>query len=264
MELQAEDDPRFGGIERLYGRAGGQKLAAAHVCVMGIGGVGSWTVEALARTGVGRLTLVDLDEICLTNVNRQIHALTDQVGRAKVEAMADRVRAIHPRCVVEPVSAFFTAKTAEGLLATPFDCVVDAFDHPRNKALLIARCRAAGIPVVTVGGAGGRRDPAAIKRGSLTTSIQDGLLRRVRKLLRREFAFGPSDWGIPAVFSTEVATAPEGVVCTPEGEDAADSADAEGVSLRIDCATGYGTAAFVTGTFGFHAAAAVVDVVLAR
>ncbi|MCB9546065.1 MAG: tRNA threonylcarbamoyladenosine dehydratase [Myxococcales bacterium] len=250
-----EEDPRFGGIERLYGRAGRQRLAAAHVAVVGIGGVGSWTVEALARTGVGRLTLIDLDDICITNTNRQLHAVEGQVGRAKVEAMAARVALIHPGCLVRPVAAFFTERTADTLLAPGFDCVVDAIDHPRNKALLLSRCQGAGVPVVTVGGAGGRRDPASVMRGDLAASVQDGLLREVRRLLRREHGFpeeGP--WGIPAVFSRERPVFPgaDGTICEVPKDK----------SLRLDCASGFGTAAFVTGTFGFAAAAAAVEALI--
>ncbi len=256
MEVQLEEDPRFGAIERLYGGAGWARIRTAHVAVVGIGGVGSWTAEALARTGVGRLTLIDMDEVCLTNTNRQIHALTGTIGQPKVAAMAERVRLIHPGCQVNPVTAFFTARTADALLEARFDCVVDAFDHPRNKALLISRCRAAGVGIVTVGGAGGRKNPAAVTRGDLTESIQDGLLRRVRKLLRREHAFGSGPWNIPAVFSTERGEGPE--VCETEE----DSDGGVPTSLRIDCATGYGTAAFVTGTFGFIAAAATIDLVV--
>lgn len=257
MEILQEEDPRFSAIGRLYGAAGWARIRSAHVAVVGIGGVGSWTAEALARTGVGRLTLIDMDEVCLTNTNRQIHALTGTVGRAKVDAMADRVRLIHPGCEVRPVATFFTPRTADALLEPRFDCVIDAFDHPRNKALLISRCRAAGVGVVTVGGAGGRKNPAAVTRGDLTESIQDGLLRRVRKLLRREHAFGNGPWGIPAVFSAERGEGPE--ACEID-EDLPQ--DAPPASLRIDCATGYGTAAFVTGTFGFIAAAAAIDLLL--
>lgn len=252
-----DEDPRFGGVGRLYGEAGLARLKSAHVAIVGIGGVGSWAVEALARSGVGALTLIDLDDICITNTNRQIHALEGQVGRSKVEAMADRVQLIHPECTVTPVQEFFTQKTAEDLLGPEterrFDCVLEAIDRPRLKALMLAMCRARGIGAVTVGGAGGRRDPASIRRADLTATVQDGLLRETRKRLRRQYGFDPQGpWDIPAVYSVEKAVYPtaDGRVCdTPEARR----------SLRIDCATGFGTAAFVTGAFGLAAAASVVD-----
>lgn len=255
--MDTGEDVRFGGLGRLYGPDTGARLAAARVCVVGIGGVGSWTVEALARSGVGALTLVDLDEVCLSNTNRQLHALSHTVGQAKVAVMAERVRAIHPECAVTAETAFFTAKSAERLLAPGFDCVVDAIDHPEHKALLIARCVAAGMAVVTVGGAGGHDDPAAVRRGDLTQSVNDGLLRRVRKSLRKEHGFperGP--WGVRAVWSRSRPLPPAVAAC--EGPDPAAG------RLRIDCATGYGTAAFVTGAFGLAAAACAVEALLGR
>ena len=259
MESVESEDPRFGGLDRLYGRGSVDVLRAAHVCVVGIGGVGTWTAEALARSGVGRITLIDLDDVCLTNTNRQAHAITETIGRPKVDAMADRVRAINPECAVHAVPAFFTARTAEQLLSpeVPFDVVVDAIDRPKNKALLIVACKARAIAVVTVGGAGGKQDPAAVARGDLASSVRDGLLRQVRWHLRREHGFpdkGP--WGVAAVFSTERAVFPtaSGEVCKVGGKAKA--------SLRIDCDTGYGSASFVTGTFGFAAASSVVELIL--
>lgn len=258
MAIEALEDPRFGGLARLYGPDALARLAAAHVCVIGIGGVGSWTVEALARSGIGALTLVDLDEVCVSNTNRQLHALTGTEGRAKVAVMADRARAINPACQVVVEQVFFTPKTAERLLAPGFTCVVDAIDHPDHKALLIARCMALGVPVVTTGGAGGHSDPTAVRRGDVTRSVNDGLLRRVRRALRREHGFpenGP--WGVRAVWSKARPGLPAAAGCAPiEGE-----APQRG-RLRIDCTTGYGTASYVTGTFGLAAAACAVEAVL--
>ncbi len=157
------------------------RLHAAHVCVVGVGGVGSWVVEGLARSGVGAVTMVDLDDVCLTNVNRQLPALEGSIGRPKVEALAERVRAINPDCRVTTRSEFFTAATAEHLLAPRFDWVVDCVDLMSNKALLIASCVQRGRPVLTVGGAGGRRDATRIRTGDLGDSHGDELLRQVRK-----------------------------------------------------------------------------------
>ena len=132
---------RFGGISRLFGSAALARLSAAHVCVVGVGGVGSWTVEGLARSGIGALTLIDLDDVCLTNVNRQVHALDGQVGRAKVEVLAERVRLINPVCRVMTLMEFFTKASADRMLETKFDYVVDAIDSVTNKALLLAECQ---------------------------------------------------------------------------------------------------------------------------
>lgn len=258
MEPTQTEDPRFGGIDRLYGRGAVDTLRAAHACVVGIGGVGTWAVEALARSGVGRITLIDLDDVCQTNTNRQAHALTTTVGRPKVEAMAERVRLINPECTLHPTSAFFTARTADALLTpeVPYGVVIDAIDRPKYKALLVLECKARGLPLVVVGGAGGKQDPALIRRGDLADTVQDGLLRRVRRVLRQEHGYPSTKdpWGVAAVYSKERAVFPnpDGTVCAVGGK----------ASLRIDCDTGYGTASFVTGTFGFAAAACAVEILL--
>jgi len=149
-------EARFGGIRRLYGADGQDRLARAHVCVVGIGGVGSWAAEALARTGIGTLTLVDLDDVCISNVNRQLHAVTGTFGRPKVEVMAERIRLIQPDGQIHALQSLFTKTTAAEILATHYDGVVDAIDQTPMKALLIARCRELKIPIVTTGGAGCR------------------------------------------------------------------------------------------------------------
>src|SRR5277367_5610248 len=143
-----DNDSRFGGLARLYGDGGLQRLLRASVCVVGLGGVGSWAAEALARSAVGRLTLVDLDDVCLSNVNRQLHALDGAIGRPKVEVMAERIRAIHPACQVQAVAEFFAETTADKILENRFDFVVDAIDEVANKCLLIARCCQKEIPIV--------------------------------------------------------------------------------------------------------------------
>ena len=211
-------EARFGGILRLYGRNGQERLRQAHVCVVGIGGVGSWAVEALARSGVGELTLVDLDDVCISNVNRQLHAITGEFGKPKVEVMAARVKLINPDCIVHAEQVLFTASTAEKLLAKNYDCVLDAIDQTPMKALLIASCRDRKLPIVTTGGAGGRRDPTAIRVEDLARSTHDGLLSATRKLLREEHGF-PRDpkqnFGVVCVFSAEsqVFPASSGEVC---------------------------------------------------
>ena len=160
MDGVATTTRRFGGIARLYGDAALARLAAAHVCVIGIGGVGSWAAEALARSAVGRITLIDLDHVSESNVNRQIHALEGEFGRAKVKVMAERIRAINPQCVVTEIDDFITAENVATLLPQ-CDAVLDAIDNVRAQAALIAHCRQIGLAIVTTGGAGGRSPAAA-------------------------------------------------------------------------------------------------------
>ena len=245
---------RFGGIGRLYGEEGLEHIRRAHVCVVGLGGVGSWAVEALARSGIGALTLVDLDDVCISNVNRQLHAVEGELGRPKVEVMARRIRAINPDCVVHPVQAFFLKSNADEILRTQFDYVLDAFDSPSRKCVLIASCRERGIPVITSGAAAGRRDPTAVEVTDLAFSSHDRLLQEVRSMLRTRHGFprGKNPFGVECVLSREAPVYPgaDGVVCALPGEEQ---------DLRIDCNTGFGTASFVTGTFGFVAAARIVQ-----
>lgn len=254
MALSEDYLSRFGGLGRLYGAAALPRLGAAHVCVVGVGGVGSWVVEALARSGVGALTLVDLDDVCLTNTNRQSHALAGSVGRPKVMVLAERVRAINPECRVTTHLEFFTAQSAERLLAAKADWLVDAIDGMTNKALLLAACVARGQPVLTVGGAGGRRDATRLRVGDLGEAQGDELLRLVRKKLRRDHGFAGGEgnrYGIPCVYSNERPVFPwANGMCAPEPEP--------GASLKLDCASGFGTGVFVTGAFGFAAAGEVV------
>jgi len=248
-------DQRFGGLARLYGRASLERLRQSHVAVIGIGGVGSWSAEALARSGVGELTLVDFDDLCVTNVNRQIHAVTADLGALKVEAMARRIREINPECRVQAVPEFFTSANADRLLERGFSCVLDAIDNVANKCRLLAGCRQRNIHVVTTGGAGGRTDPTQLRVADLARVTHDPLIRQARRQLRREFAFPAApqaDFGVPCVFSTEPVRYPwsNGTVCATKepGED----------HLRMDCNSGYGSATFVTGAFGFAAAAEVL------
>jgi len=245
---------RFGGLGRLLGVAALPRLQAAHVRVIGVGGVGSWVVEGLARSGIGALSLVDLDDVCLTNTNRQAPAHDGNIGRPKVAALSDRVRAINPGCRVEAVAEFFTAATAPRLLAERCDWVVDCIDRMTNKALLIAACVERGQPVLTVGAAGGRRDATRIRTADLGEAQGDDLLRLVRKKLRRDHGFAQGEgniYGVPCVYSGEQPVYPwaDGT-CAPEPEPGSD--------LRLDCATGFGTGVFVTGAFGFIAAGEVV------
>ena len=245
---------RFGGIERLYGSGALGRAAAAHVVVVGIGGVGSWAAEALARSGVGRLTLVDLDHVAESNVNRQIHALESTFGAAKVAAMKDRIAAINPDCVVVAVEEFIDDANVAALIP-PCDAVIDAIDQVRAKAALIANCRRAGVRIVTTGGAGGRLDPTRIEVIDLARTTQDALASKVRARLRKEFGFSRDPkrkFGVDCVFSPEQIRRPA-TACDTDGEF--DSA------AGLACA-GYGSSVAVTASFGFAAAARVLAGIL--
>ena len=245
---------RFGGIGRLYGREALPRLHRAHVCVVGIGGVGSWTAEALVRSGVGAITLIDPDDVCITNINRQLPAIEGGIGRPKVEVMRERLAGINPGCRIETVVEFFSPSTSERHLTPRYDFLVDAIDKMSNKALLIASCIKSGIPVISVGGAGGRRNPSAIKIADLGEAGGDLLLKLVRRTLRSDHGFAKgkqTHFGVPCVFSPEepMFSWANGTVCETQEP---------GSSLRMDCASGFGTATFMTGTFGFLAAGEVV------
>lgn len=245
---------RFGGVARLYGQAGLTKLQSAHVCVIGIGGVGSWAVEALARNAVGRITLIDLDNIAESNVNRQLHAVENEFGKAKVSAMAERIRAINPSCVVHEIEDFITQKNLETMLNQGYHGIIDAIDDARVKAAMAAYCYHNKLPLVMTGGAGGRLDPTKINQTDLAKTSGDRLLAKVRTLLRRDFDF-PRDarekFGIPCVYSDEPIIPPIHV-CINE-----DATHGNSAPTGLNCA-GYGSSVCVTATFGMVAAAYVL------
>lgn len=259
MRLASDYYERFGGVARLFGREGLDRLRAAHVAVVGVGGVGSWTVEGLARSGVGALTLIDLDDVCVTNVNRQLPALDGQIGRPKVAVLAERVRLINPEGKVEAVTEFFTEASTAKLLEGEFDFVVDAIDNMTNKARLIAACRDRGLRCLTVGAAGGRRDSMQVRVGDLGDAENDLLLRQVRKKLRRDFGFSPGatrgrmEFGVRCVWSGERPV-------FPWADGTCQSRPEPGSNLTLDCESGFGTAVFVTGAVGLAAAGEVVRV----
>ncbi|ROT94599.1 tRNA cyclic N6-threonylcarbamoyladenosine(37) synthase TcdA [Marinobacter sp. R17] len=247
---------RFGGIERLYGRRALQAFRDAHMAIVGLGGVGSWAAEALARSGVGQLTLIDMDDVCVSNTNRQLHALAGEYGRTKTDVMADRLRAINPQLQVNVHFGFLTPKNVTELLDDGLDGVVDAIDSVKAKAALIAHCKRRKIPLVCAGGAGGQMDPTQIQVSDLSRTTQDPLLAKVRNLLRREYHFSRNPkrrFGIEAVYSLEQLTYPAG-----DGEVCLQKPDASG-PVRLDCASGFGAASPVTATFGFVAASRLLN-----
>lgn len=254
---------RFGGVARLYGETGAARLQQARVCVVGIGGVGSWAAEALARTGVGHLTLIDLDIVAESNTNRQIHALGHEYGKAKVTAMAERIRAINPACVVQEVDDFVSTDNVAGLLGQGFDAVIDAIDQVRVKVAMLAWCHQQGIPVLTAGAAGGQLDPTRIRIADLAQTEQDPLLAKVRAQLRRNHGFArgsKAKFAIPAVFSDEPLRYPVQACVQENGTEAAETEPGSGKKgpQGLNCA-GFGSSVCVTASFGLAAAAHVLN-----
>jgi tRNA A37 threonylcarbamoyladenosine dehydratase len=239
---------RFGGVKRLYGERALERFRTAHVCVIGVGGVGSWIVEALARSAVGHLTLIDLDNVAESNINRQIQALTSTIGQPKVEALRDRIAQINPFCKVTLVEDFVEPDNIVQMIdGKGFHYVVDAIDSVKAKAALIAYCREHALPMITSGGAGGQIDPTKIEVRDLGRTEQEPLLKKVRKLLRAQYGFSRGEkqkYGIDAVFSMEPLR-------YPESEEAC---EIESSVTGLNCA-GFGSSMVVTASFGMVAAA---------
>jgi len=251
---------RFDRIGRLVGDSGMERLLGAHVMVVGLGGVGSFAVEALARSGVGTLTLVDFDRVCVTNTNRQLQALSTSVARPKATMLAERVRAINPQATANPLPLFYSAKTCDEILGHKPDFVVDAIDNVTAKCHLIAACKQRNLPIVSSMGASGRMDPTRLQVADLSETKIDPLADAVRRTLRQKYDFPPKGaFGIPAVYSTEPPATPhelhydggDGFRCVcPGGTNDFHSCEERRVI--------YGTAGFVTGAFGLACASVVV------
>jgi tRNA A37 threonylcarbamoyladenosine dehydratase len=251
---------RFDRMGRLIGDPAMKKLMNSHVMVIGLGGVGSWAAEALARSGIGELTLVDFDEICITNTNRQLHALAGLVGQNKAEVLAERMRKINPQAKFNAEVKFYSKKTADELFARKPDYVIDAIDNVTAKCNLIAYCRAHQIPIVVSTGSGGRMDPTQIRVADLAETEIDPLARVCRRILRQEYGF-PTEgkFGVPAVFTFEPASMPyelaydggKGFRCVcPQGDNNLNTCDAKNIIM--------GNAPFATGAFGLACASHVV------
>ena len=267
---------RFGGVARLYGAAALERFKGAHVGVIGVGGVGSWVVEALARSAIGHITMIDLDNVAESNINRQIQANSDTLGKAKVTALSERIALINPYCQVTEVEDFVTPDNLEEMIGTDrFDYVIDAIDNVKAKTALIAYCRQHAVPLITIGAAGGQTDPGKIEIRDLSRTEQEPLLALVRKRLRQNHGFprgAKSKFGIDAVFSMEVLTMPETAeVCeVPPNTDSTDSTDSKDSTGSGDVATtptqgvtglncaGFGSSIVVTASFGMMAAAYVL------
>jgi tRNA A37 threonylcarbamoyladenosine dehydratase len=259
---------RFDRAARLFSEPGLQKLMGARVLVVGVGGVGSFTAEALARSGVGHIALIDFDRVCVTNTNRQLHAMQGTIGKRKVEVMAARLKLVHPTSTIEAVPTFYNAESSDELLSGRIDYVVDAIDNLTAKAHLIATCIERKLPLVSSMGAAARLDPTAIVVADLSATYKDPFAAALRKLLRSRHGLSMSPTqplGVQAVFSTEEPIAPsplsydegEGFRCVcPGGKNGLNDCDRK---MRID-----GTASFVTGAFGLTAASVVVRSLIGR
>ena len=245
----ADLERRFGGLRRLYGDAAYVRIRAARVAVIGVGGVGSWAAEALARSGVAALTLIDLDHVAESNINRQVQALDSTLGMAKVEALRRRIADIHPGCVVHAVEQFVDETNWPGLLVVPVDVVIDACDQVRAKAAIAGWALATRTPLVSVGAAGGKRAAERVEVGDLAKVTHDPVLAAVRQRLRK-FRDAPriGDIGIACVFSREP-------VEMPSADEA--SCDIDGT---LNC-HGYGSSVGVTATFGMVAATCALEFV---
>lgn len=252
--MNAAPNPAFAALSRVYGQDASARLRNLRICVVGMGGVGSWTVEALARTDVGHITIIDHDDVTEGNINRQIHALNNTVGKSKVDLMQERVRLINPQCDLNPIDDFLAESNLERYLGQDFDVVIDAIDSIRFKAAMIYFCKRNRIPIITTGGAGGRTNPLAVDVADLSRTWNDALAAKVRSRLRSNYGYTKNTkrrFGVECVFSTEQPVYPDkagGVTHARPGVPGA----------SLDCEHGYGSVSMVTGTFGLVAAARAI------
>lgn len=250
---------RFDRMGRLIGDTNMEKLFKAHVCVIGLGGVGSWAAESLVRSGVGHVTIIDFDKVCITNANRQLHSLQGVVGQQKAEVMGERLRKINPQAIINVLPIFYNRETSDQIFALNPDYIVDAIDNLTAKCHLLNTCRTKGVRVITSAGSAARLDPLKIKMTDLSQTHSDPMAHNVRRILRQSYDFPEKNFGIPCVFSDEKPTLPmelkydkgEGFKCVcPQGENNLHGCDSRSLI--------WGTASFVTGSFGLTMASAVV------
>ena len=252
---------RFDRMARLVGDDKMKRLMNSHVMVIGLGGVGSWAAESIARSGVGKITIVDFDEVCITNFNRQLQALSGTVGTLKTTLMAERLSKINPQMKIRAVDTFYNEANHNIIFTEKPDYVIDAIDHVTSKCFLLAHCRKNNIPIITSTGSGGKMDPSKVKIIDLAETNRDPLARDVRRILREQYEFPKEGtYGIPAVFSDEPAQKPhelsydngKGFRCVcPQGDNTFFNCDSRNLI--------YGNSSFVTGTFGFFAASRVIN-----
>lgn len=259
--LQSFDQNQaFGALSRVYGHQAFECLSQLRICVVGIGGVGSWAAESLVRTGVGHITMIDHDDIAASNINRQLHALCSTVNESKVVTMSDRLKLINPHADIAAEDDFLAEKNLPHYLDRNFDAVIDAIDSIRFKAAMIAYCRRNKIRIITTGGAGGRTDPLAVSVTDLSRTWNDALAAKVRSRLRSDYGFTTNPkrrFGIECVYSSEQPLFPDGAGGVTHAKPGVPGA-------RLDCDQGYGSVSFVTGTFGLVAASRALNKSLAQ
>lgn len=247
---------RFGGIIRLYGTRAFQKIQAGHALVIGIGGVGSWAAEALVRSGIGHITLMDLDDICTTNTNRQIHTLADTVGQSKTRITSERLKAINPDIHAHIIDDFIDKDNMAEYINDSFTIVIDAIDNAIDKAELIGYCKKNHIHIITTGSSGGKKDPSKITYSDLYKTPGDKLFLKLRNNLRRRHGFNKDTnipFGIEAIYSTENMTYPD-----DKGETCSTKQFIKG-SDKLDCNGGYGASTMVTASVGLLAASRAIE-----
>lgn len=245
---------RFGGIGRLYSPEALEIFKTCHICVVGIGGVGSWAVEALARSGIGKITMIDLDDLCITNINRQLPALNSTIGKPKAQVMANRINEINPHCIVNIIDDFLSPLNLSQYLNSDFGYVIDAIDQVPTKVAMINYCKRLKIKLITIGGAGGKTDPTQIQVADLSQAYQDPLLAKVRSLLRKNHGFPNASasnhtspkFKIECVFSTQPLIFPK-----IQGNCQ--------MSATMNCANGFGASTMVTASFALVAVARILD-----
>jgi len=255
MNQEYDVDRRFGGVKRLYGKQALERFSNAHIVVIGIGGVGSWVVEALARNAIGKLTLIDMDVVAESNINRQLPALSSTIGQNKIDVMAKRINEINPACEVSLIDDFITTDNIAELIPVNSSYVIDCIDSSRVKAALIAWCKRQKIKIITLGGAGGQIDPTLIKMSDLSRTEHDPLLSKTRKILRQNYGFSSNlkrRFAIPCVYSSEHLH-----YATSSGEVSQKKSKSD-TSNKLSCAGGLGSSVMVTASFGFIAVAYIL------
>jgi len=255
-EIEHDAKRRFGGVERLYGKVALTKFKRIHIIVIGIGGVGSWAVEALARNAIGKITLIDMDVVAESNINRQLPAMTSTLGRNKIDVMADRIKEINPDCEINLIDDFISQDNLVGLIDKNTDFVIDCIDSSRVKAALIAWCKRNKIKIITLGGAGGQTNPSLIKISDLSKTEHDPLLSKTRKLLRQDYGFTSNikrRFSVPCVFSSEHLK-----FANLSGEMSNHKPDSV-QTTDLSCAGGIGSSVMVTASFAFIAVSYVLE-----
>jgi tRNA A37 threonylcarbamoyladenosine dehydratase len=253
--------PEFGGIARLYGNEAVCTLQKTHITIVGLGGVGSWAAEAFVRSGIGHLSLIDLDDICITNTNRQLHALQSTVGQLKVDVMKARLLSIYPKVFIDAKADFINEHNLSELITKKTHYVLDAIDNAKIKSSLIAYCKRQKIKILTIGGAGGLIDPSKVMCKDLNKTTQDPLSARVRQHLRKRFHFSQNPkthYSIPCIYSSEQCRYPSSTgEITYQKPSLAQP-------IKLDCAKGLGASMMVTSTFSMFAVARIMHYLLSK